>query len=251
MADSATQATDSSVASEQGQGSVDSESETNQGIQNTGQDDSQKTDDKTDTGSKVDETKTTDNAGSGDKKTEVKPQSRRSAAFRIQQLNDQIRDLKAGKGAKAADSNDQQDDGNTQDDTKQPDIAAIVAAEVAKALKPYESATTRTADDAEINELFAGKPDEQKKYEAQIREKWNLPQYKDLSAQDVYRMLSFDDAVKAASAQAIETFKKAEKDAKESSTGGTSTRGKGGAKTAWDLSEAEFKAVNEKVRAGG
>lgn len=251
MADEATdQAVDSSAASEQAQGSGDSESQSTQGTTDSGQDAGQQTGDQAEGGQQVDKTQQTDNAAAGGK--QAKPLSRRSAAYRIQQLNDQIRDLKAGRGSQAAESNDQQDGGDTQDDqSKQPDISALVAAEVAKALKPYESATTRTADDAEINELFAGKPEEQKKYEAAIREKWNLPQYKDLAAQDVYRIVSYDEAVKAAVAKGIEDFKKAEKEAKDSSTGGSSVRGKGGQKTAWDISDKEFKEQTDRVRAGG
>jgi hypothetical protein len=183
-----------------------------------------------------------------DSKVDAKPVSRRSAAYRIQQLVEENRTLKQQQ--KPVQQNEWEDT-TAQDD--QPDIASLVAKEVERRLNPIVSESTKTADDGEINELFSGdKAAERSKYENSIREMWKLPQYKDVAAQDLYKIASFNDAVTNATAKAIEEYKQAEKQAKESSASGTSNSnrtGKGG-KSVIDMSDEEFLKRNERIKAG-
>lgn len=175
-----------------------------------------------------------------------KPVSRRSAAYRIQQLvneNNQLRQQQKPV---------QQDEENTAQDDK-PDIAAIVAREVEKRLNPIVSESSKTADEAELSELFTGdKAAERTKYESRIRELWKLPQYKDVAASDLYKIASFDEAVASATARAIEEYKKAEKEARESSTSGSNTSNRTGksGKSISDMTDEEFAAHNARVKAG-
>lgn len=200
----------------------------------------------------------TENAGSSDKeqseaqdtKQESKPLSRRSAAYRIQELVKENNELK-----KQVRKPVQQDDwGEEPQEDDKPDIAALVAKEVEKRLNPVISESTKAADDAEINELFSGdRAGERSKYEPAIRDMWKLPQYKDVAAADLYKIASFHDAVATATARAIEDYKKAQKEARDSSASGTSNTsnrtGKGG-KSVADMTDEEFLQHNERVKAG-
>jgi len=181
------------------------------------------------------------------------PMSRRSAKYRIEQLARENAELRKQNGlpAKAA---EQPDEGEPQptDPQPQPDVAKLVEQEVAKRLNPVMSENSRAADDAEINELFTGSLATQKaEFEPKIREAWKLPQYKDLSAADLYKVLTYDAELAKAKLAAVEEFKKAGKEAKESSGSGTSARKDGKEKTAWDLSEEELKKVTDRARSSG
>jgi hypothetical protein len=122
-------------------------------------------------------------------------------------------------------------------------------------LNPIVSESSKAADDSEISELFSGKPEDRSKYEGQIRSFWNLPQYKDVAAQDIFNMLrgkEIEQTITQAKQQAIEEFKKAEREAKDSSASGTSNSnrtGKGG-KSIADMTDEEFIQHNERVKAG-
>jgi len=203
-----------------------------------------------------------DDASTGDKsksetqdsKPDSKPLSRRSAQYRIQQLTQQVKDLKAQKPP--VQQNDWEDEDASDDQSQQPDISKLVNDAVQAALKPVMTEHTKSADDAEINELFSGERAADKdKYEGKIRELWNLPQYKDVAAADLYKIAKFDElqaSIPAIQQQAIEDYKKAEREAKESSASGTSNTsnrtGKGG-KSVWDMSPEEFQKQNEQVKA--
>ncbi len=183
-------------------------------------------------------------------KADSKPLSRRSAAYRIQQLVRENTELKKQQEKPVQEQDEWSEDTQTDD---KPDISALVAKEVEKRLNPVISESSKAADEAELSELFSGdKASERSKYEPKIREMWKLGQYKDVAAQDLYKIASFDDAVATATAKAIEDYKKAEKEAKESSASGTSNSnrtGKGG-KSINDLSDEEFAARNERIKAG-
>jgi hypothetical protein len=185
-----------------------------------------------------------------DVKPESKPLSRRSAAYRIQQLVNENNELKKQVGKPKQEQNEWEEE-TAQDD--QPNIAELVAKEVERRLNPIVSESSKAADDSEINELFSGeKAGERTKYEPKIREMWKLPQYKDVAASELYKIASFDDAVSSAVTKGIEEYKKAEKEAKDSSASGTSNSnrtGKGG-KSITDLSDEEFAARNERIKAG-
>lgn len=246
MADEATQATE-----ETQQASAETTAAESQTVEQTTQD--------AGTQESTEQTSNTDgkaDASTGDKKQsqtqdtkqESKPLSRRSAAYRIQQLVEENKTLR--QQVKPKEQNEWEEDTQTDD---KPDIQALIAKEVEKRLNPIVSESTKTADDSEINELFSGdKAAERSKYEPAIREMWKLPQYKDVAASDLYKIASFNDAVQAATQRAIEEYKKAEKEAKESSASGTSNSnrtGKGG-KSITDLSDEEFAARNERIKAG-
>jgi hypothetical protein len=186
-----------------------------------------------------------------DAKQEFKPVSRRSAQFRIQQLNNRVKELEATQKPKEQEEGDE-DAGDDQPQDK-PDISALVAQEVERRLNPVISEHTKSADDAELNELFAGdKASERSKYEEPIRNAWKLDQYKNLAAADLYKIATYDEAVANAKAQAIEEYKKADKEAKESSASGssnTSNRTDKGGKSVWDMSPEEFQKHNEQIKA--
>lgn len=176
-------------------------------------------------------------------KSDGKPRSRRSAAFRIHQLTQEIKDLKAQKAGK---DGDQGDDDTDPADDKKPDIAALVQQEVAKHLKPLETANTKAADDAELTELFAGKPEEKAKYEGKIRDMWNLPHYKDLSAEDLYKIASYEDAM----AKGAEEIRKADAEARaSSSTASSAARTSKTGKSVLEMTPEEFQQHNEKIKA--
>lgn len=246
MSDEQTQA-DASTEAAGDKTSEDSQSETKENQDQKGSEGSgEDTKSDADAGDKAGE-----DAGAGDKKPEQKefqPQSRRSAAYRIQQLakeNKALKDQLAGKGEKKDEGNDGWKEDDRQDD--KPDIASLVAQEVEKRLNPVLSQTSEVADNGEINELFTGdRAGERTKYEGKIREMWKLSQYKDVAALDLYKILTYDEAM----ARGATAVKEADKEAKKSSTGGHSARGKGGEKTAWDLSEKEFKDKMTKLRSG-
>jgi hypothetical protein len=186
-----------------------------------------------------------------DSKKDSKPVSRRSAAYRINQLVEENKILKQ-QIRKPAQEQDEWEQPAQEDD--QPDVASLIAKEVEKRLTPIVSESTKAADDAEINELFSGdRAGERPKYEPKIREMWNQSQYKDVAAADLYKIASFEDAVNAATAKAIEEYKTAQKEAKDSSASGSSNTsnrtGKGGSSVA-DMTDEEFIQHNERVKAG-
>jgi hypothetical protein len=197
----------------------------------------------------------TDPASTGDKskvetqdpKPESKPVSRRSAAYRIQQLVEENKTLRQQQ--KPIEQDDLGDDTATDD---KPDISELVAKEVERRLNPVMSEHSKAADDSELGELFSGdKASERSKYEGKIRSMWGLPQYKDVAAQDLYKIASFDDAVSTAVSKAIEDYKKAEKEAKESSASGTSNSNRTGksGKSVADMTSEEFQKHNERIKA--
>lgn len=232
---------------------VDSQSETQTQDSN---------DDSSEQSSEQSGSETTDTASTGDTKPsetqdvkpETKPLSRRSAAYRIQQLTRENRELKQQQKPVQQEQDEWEE--NPQED-EQPDIASLVAKEVEKRLNPVISESTKTADDSEINELFSGdRASERSKYEDKIRDMWKLPQYKDVAAADLYAIATQSDiATKIAQAklEAIEDYKKAVIEAKESSASGTSNTsnrtGKGG-KSVNDMTDEEFRQHNERVKAG-
>jgi hypothetical protein len=208
---------------------------------------------------KADEGQADQSASTGDKsksenqdsKKDSKPVSRRSAAYRINQLVEENKTLKQQLG-KPVQEQDEWEQSAQEDD--QPDIASLITKEVERRLHPVISESTKAADDAEINELFSGdKAGERPKYEPKIREMWNQAQYKDVAAADLYKIASFDDAVSAAVTKGIEEYKKADKEARESSASGSSNTsnrtGKGG-KSVNDMTDEEFRQHNERVKAG-
>lgn len=188
-----------------------------------------------------------------DAKIDSKPVSRRSAAYRIQQLANENKILKQQQ--QKPEQTDEWEE--PAEDEPQPDIAALIAKEVEKRLNPVISESTKNADDGEISELFSGeKAEERSKYENSIREMWKLPQYKDVAAQDLYKIAKFDElssSMDSVKQQAIEEYKAAQKEAKESSASGTSNTSNRTGKTEKsivDMTDAELLDHNERVKAG-
>lgn len=185
---------------------------------------------------------------------EHKPVSRRSAQYRIQQLADDNRRLKE-ENERLKTGKPAGDDGGDPkpDEPKQPEISKQVSEEVNRRLEPVLKEHSKAADDAEISDLFADDlKDRKAEYEPRIRKAWELEQYKDLAASDVFKILDYDQAIARARTEAVEEFKKAEKEAKESSGSGTTdtSNRSGKGKSVDQMTDDELIAHNERVKAG-
>ncbi len=189
-----------------------------------------------------------------DAKPDSKPSSRRSAAYRVQQLLKENQELK--KQTKPA---EQQVDEweNPFEEESQPDIAELIAREVEKRLHPVISESSKNADDGEISELFSGdNANDRSKYEDRIRTMWNQPQYKEVAAKDLYKIAKFDElsgSMDSVRQQAVEDYKKAQQEAKNNSSGGstnTSNRAGKTGKPVSEMSDKELLEHNERVKAG-
>lgn len=176
-----------------------------------------------------------------------KPKSRRSAEFRIGQLTAQRDEWKTKYEELIKNKGGDEGDPPPSDP---PDISKQVEAEIDKRLKPVLSQHSQAADDGEINELFTGaNAARRSEYEPKIREAWKLDQYKDMAASDLLKLFSYDSDLAKAKLDAVEEYKKAQKEARESSGSGASARSNNsGEKSAWDLSDEEFKAQQNKLR---
>lgn len=189
-------------------------------------------------------------------KVDSKPVSRRSAAYRIQQLVEENKALKA-QAQKPAQTDQYDWEAPPQEEESQLNIDARIQQAVQKALHPVISESSKAADDGEISELFTGeKAAERSKYEPRIREMWNQAQYKDVAAQDLYKIAKFDElsaSMDTIKQQAVEEYKAALKEAKDSSASGTSnTSNRMGetSKSINDMTDEEFRQHNERVKAG-
>lgn len=188
-------------------------------------------------------------------KAEVKPTSRRSAQFRIQELVRENNELKKQVAPKEEAFDEWGNPKPATEETPDPKYTKLEAEiEALKGLvKPVMTSTQKAADDTELSELFTGeKASEREKYEESIRKMWEQPQYKDLAAVDLYKIATFDAAIANARTQAIEEYKKAEKEAKENSSSGssnTSNRTGKDSKSVWDMTPEEFQKHNEQVKA--
>ncbi len=186
--------------------------------------------------------------------TSEKPLSRRSAAYRVQQLLKENQELK--KQAKPAEP--AQDEWEIPlEEENQPDIAALIAREVEKRLHPVISESSKNADDGEISELFSGeKAEDRPKYEDRIRSMWNQPQYKDVAAKDLYKIAKYDEiagSMDMVRQQAVEDYKKAQVEARNNSSGGstnTSNRAGKSGKSVSEMTDKELLEHNERVKAG-
>jgi hypothetical protein len=190
---------------------------------------------------------------------DFKPTSRRSAQYRIQQLTRQKNELEEENARlKGTPAKQEPDEGTPQfgdePQLKAPDVSEAVRREAARILDPVLSQHRQSADDQEISELFSGDlKDQRATFEPKIRDAWKLDQYKDLAAGDVFKILNYDSALANAQVQAVEDYKKAVKEAKESSASGTSNtinRHDQGGNPALNLTDEEFIKHNEKIKAG-
>jgi hypothetical protein len=190
-----------------------------------------------------------------DSKQEFKPSFRRSAAHRIQQLAKENAELKRQQQQKPNEQQREKDDAGDDEDLppaarKRMDRMEKTIQEIQNQYNPVVSVTEKNADDLEINEFFAGKKEEQGKYEEPIREMWKLDQYRNLAASDLYKILTFDEAIQSAKAQAIEEYKKAELEAKESSASGNSSTSNRTGKAVAQMTDEELLAHNDRLKAG-
>lgn len=189
-----------------------------------------------------------------EQKQEFKPVSRRSMVYRIQKLAAENTKLKQQTQNNPAQQDQGDEDAGDDPSQEKPDISALVAQEVERRLHPVLSQHTKTTDDSEINEFFSGeKATEKAKYEEPIRNAWKLDQYKELAASDLYKILTFDEAIANAKAQAIEEYRRADKEAKESSASGssnTSNRTGNGGKSLAEMTDEELIAHNNQIKAG-
>lgn len=182
------------------------------------------------------------------------PRSRRSAQFRIEQLARENAELRKQNGNPPApadpDEPPQPDDNPNPTD---PDVDLRLK-RIEKGTKLVLDHALSAEDNAELSELFSGeKASERAVYEPQIRAMWNNPQYKDLSAADAYALTkgkSLPDQIAKAKLQAVEDYKKAEIEAKNSSTGGSNSSANRNGRAPAIPSDEEILAQNEKVKAG-
>jgi hypothetical protein len=190
---------------------------------------------------------------------EFKPKSRNSAKQRIEQLareNAALRKQVNTSATKPPAPKDANDEGDPQpDEAPAPaDDPKDISSEVARQLKPVLDQHRQQVDDTELAELFTGEnAGKRAAYESRIRDAWKLEQYKDLAASDLLKLLDYDTALANAKTQAVEEYKKAQKDAQESSGAGNSNTlnrtGEGG-KPIDQMSDEEFIAHNNKIKAG-
>jgi hypothetical protein len=195
-------------------------------------------------------------APTGEPKQEQKPQpppSRRSAAYRIQELVRENKELKQQKAAPKEETVDEWGNPTAPtEDKPDPKYAKLESEiEALKGLvKPVMTNSQKAADEAEIAEVFTGKPEEKAKYEGKIREMWELPQYKDLAASDLYKIATYDETIANAKAQAVEEYKQAQKEAKDASASGSSNTSNRTGGHVPAMTDAELLANNERVKAG-
>lgn len=194
-------------------------------------------------------------AGSGDKEQSEKKDSQdssqpkpRRSSNRFSQLANENKVLKE-ENERLKGTGQNQDSGDDQDVENAKAAVEQVAEKVfEKRMAPVIEQAKAAEDDKELSEVFVGdRASQRTKYESKIRDMWKLPQYKDVAAEDLYKLISYGDVA----AKTVETVKKASKEAKDSSTGGTSARKGDKSESAWDLSEKEFQERNNKVRASG
>jgi hypothetical protein len=189
---------------------------------------------------------------------EFKPKSRNSAKQRIEQLareNAQLRKQVGTKPAVAAKGEDG-DNGDPQPDDNEPVAPEPkdISSEVARQLEPVLAQHRNQVDDTELAELFTGdNAGKRAEYEPKIRDAWKLEQYKDIAAADLLKILDYDTALANAQTQAVEAYKKAQKEAQESSGAGNNNTinrtGKGG-KGASQMTDEELIEHNDRVKAG-
>lgn len=190
---------------------------------------------------------------------EFKPVSRRSAQYRIQQLTRENAELK--RQQKPQNTQDDTGDENAgNDDDLSPDAKRRIGTlenqvkELSNAHNSANSANAQAADSAELNEVFSGsKAAHRNKYEDSIKKLWEDKDYRGVAAESLFKMLDYDNAIERARAEAIEEYKKAELEAKESSASGssnTSNRTGNHGKSVADMTDDEFKAHNDRVKAG-
>jgi len=255
MAEEATQVSEQDTSAEQTAADSQSEQQTTDASHETQEGSEQKQDGKAEPTAAADQSASTGDKSKSedqDSKVDSKPLSRRSAAYRIQQLVEENKTLREQAKPKEQDPDAWSEEPRADE---QPDIAALVAKEVEKRLNPVINESSKTADDGEINELFSGeRASERSQYEGKIREMWKLPQYKDVAALDLYAMLrgqSIDAIVSKAVEDALAKTRQADKEAKESSASGNSnTNRTGKTKSVADMTDEELLAQNERVKAG-
>lgn len=181
-----------------------------------------------------------------------KPPSRRSAQFRIQELAKENRELRIKNEQLRKNTADDDQDGEDQPDSKPQESKPNVRAEVERYVAPVLKQSQQTADDAELQELFAGDNAALRdSMEPVIRKMWKQNQYKDMAASDLLKIAHYDAAIAEAGKKAVEAYKAAEKQAKEESTGGSSSStNRTSSKPASQMTDQELLEHNERVKAG-
>lgn len=126
-----------------------------------------------------------------------------------------------------------------------PEDEELITKVVAKQLAPIIDKSLAADDDKEIADFIAENPDF-KPYEAKARRFMNHPSRRALPIKSIFYEVAGDNLLKIGAERA----KAADAKAKNSQTGGGSSRSGEGAKSVWDLSPAEFAAEQERIRHG-
>ena len=133
---------------------------------------------------------------------------------------------------------DPQDDGDPQPDEPKPDISKQVEEEVDRRLAPVLNEHSKAADDAELTELFTGDlAPERAKYERDHPRTVATAPVQGRRCQRPLQNRCFRRRSLPPESQAVETYKKAQKEAKDSSSGGTSARKGDKSESAWELTD--------------
>lgn len=151
---------------------------------------------------------------------------------------------KLAKQAKAGEGEDGgEDNKESEDDEIAPEDEALISKVVAKKFAPLLDKTIQAEDDKEVGDFLKDNPDF-KPFEAQARRYMAHPSRRHLPVQTIFYEVAGNKLLKIGA----ERQRKADTEAKNTQTGGGSSRAGEGAKNVWDLSTEEFEAEKERVR---
>lgn len=144
---------------------------------------------------------------------------------------------------KAKESEDDEDDADEGDEDINDEDEAIVSKIVEKKIAPVLEAHQEAQDAQEVTDFLTENP-EFKKYEAKVKRFMKHPSRKDIPASSIFYEVAGPDLMKIGAKRA----KAADAKAKNTSSGGGSSKGIEGGKAIKDMSSEEFRTAQNKVR---
>jgi hypothetical protein len=134
--------------------------------------------------------------------------------------------------------------GNEEDEDEiAPEDETLITKVVAKQLAPILDKQIAEEDEQEVSKFLTENPDF-KPYEAKARKYMSHPSRRHLPIETIFYEVAGKDLMKLGA----ERNRKADEEAKQTQTGGGSSRGGGKAKNAWEMTPEEFEAEKEKTR---
>lgn len=147
---------------------------------------------------------------------------------------------------KQAGEEDKDNEGEEGDDTEvASEDEALIQKVVAKQFAPVIERTQHAEDEREISVFLTANPDF-KPYEAKVRRYIQHPSRRGLPIKSVFYEVAGDDLLKLGAKRK----EKADQEAKNTQTGGGTSRGTENGKGVWELSDDEFAREQERVRRG-